>query len=329
MNDDTGQHSDGQGVVRSRQNQTENPMILSYKGLYELEEEDLSKYLSFRLRSLPTNPPIAYSRDEDPEDIIIKAMKSTADQNFKKRMEKHIYRLLNAEWLKCLLEDTYDCAYLSRLLFLIQRFEFFVARPVIFDMASNSKRLAGKFAFYGVDLYDQALSTLSYLQEGPPGYVERWEAILKSDKMRAYWLTAFTGWSLCGFQEGLQAMNMLIKRLESDDNIPLLKSALQYFYMQYHQLGYEIVSQALADEIAELPVELEHKLRFFQAIIGIPLLRKNHAKKIFDIIFRPVIRDQTKSVPMKAFRRGKEILSDLVKNHKTMQKLRDGVLAIV
>jgi hypothetical protein len=256
--------------------------ITHFSDLEELSPEELKQYIEDRLRLQILNPPIAHRSHEEPEDFIIEAIKRSKSNLFHASVHSCVITLLEIEWCKILSPNDDDSHFVSRLLIIVETFRFSEAQIIVNQMAANATILRNRPSIYSHDLYAQSLRTLAFIQEGPPGYVELWTAILRDRALSPYKSIAFQGLSACGIDYALIGVRHILEQSSETDTDQISTSMSEFFY-QYREKGnLSQLIDIVIENIAELTISARQ--RFCEAMKLIPAVTSGRLPEIIQIL---------------------------------------------
>ena len=282
------------GISKMIQIQHGKVMKEKINSLESLSEIELKKFIADRLTGRVTDAVHDTRTRYEPETLLIRAYQATPDEEFKARFRRVVAQLLCDEWYEISNGGKSEIKgeYLSRLLYLVERFRIKEAQPAVSSMAFNFKKFAGVSGYYTVDLAVQVLAALAPLQDEYSFYAVFWRDILKDKKWRRYGGAAFTGLRFYGFQESLCGLPLYIKAgMEYPEDITIDIGVMR-FVKQYRDRP---VLSAIADQFAKEPEDVRKRL--LDALKDIPSI----AEEVAEIEPR-LIKTHDEKVPEKQIR---------------------------
>ena len=261
--------------------------------LESLSEIELKKFISDRLTGRITDVVYDTRTRYEPETLLIRVYQTSSDEDFKVRFRRVIAELLCDEWYGISNDgaDGIKGEYLSRLLYLVERFRIKEAQPAVSSMAFNFKRFAGAKGYYTDDLAVQVLAALAPLQDEDSFYADFWKSILEHKEWRRYGGAAFTGLRFYGFVESLQGLPLYIKAgMEYPEDVTIDIGVMR-FVKQYRNRP---VLSAIADRFAKEPENVRKRL--LDALKDIPSIAEEVVKIEPRFIQTPVERKPAKSI---------------------------------
>jgi hypothetical protein len=286
--------------------------------LESLSEIELKEFIADRLTGRITDAVYDTRTRYEPETLLVRAYQTSPDEDFKARFRRVIAELLCDEWYRiseCGMRNAELTTpwppllrgnnselrtpnsvgeYLSRLLYLVERFQIKEAQPAVSCMAFNFKKFAGVEGYYTVDLAVQVLASLAPLQDEDSFYADFWMSILKDTRWRRYGGAAFTGLRFYGFQESLRGLPLYIKAgMEYPEDINLDVGVMRFVKQNRDRA----VLSAIADRFAKEPEDVRKRL--LDALKDIPSI----ADEVAEIEPR-LIKTSGERVPEKQIRNG-------------------------
>ena len=266
------------------------------ESLESLSEIELKEFIAARISGLVSDVARDTKTRYKPETLLIRIYQTTPDEEFKARFRRIVAQLLCDEWYEIFSDGRGEIKgeYLSRLLYLVERFQIKEALPAVSSMAFNFKKFVGIKGYYTPDLAVQVLAALAPLQDKDLFYSAFWRSLLEDKKWRRYGGAAFTGLRFYGFQESLHGLPLYIKAgMEYPKNITIDIGVMR-FVKQYRDHS---VLSAIADRFTKEPDDVRKRL--LDALKDIPSI----AKEVAEIEPR-LTKTQVKKVPEKQIRNG-------------------------
>ncbi|MBC8232638.1 hypothetical protein H8E77_24080 [bacterium] len=243
--------------------------------LESLCEIELKKFILDRLTGRVTDTVHDTRTRYEPETLLIRAYQTTSDEEFKARFRRVVAQLLCDEWYEISNGGKSEIKgeYLSRILYLVERFRIKEAQPAVSSMAFNFKKFAGVKGYYTADLAVQVLAALAPLQDEDSFYADFWKSILEDKKWRRYSGAAFTGLRFYGFQESLRGLPLYIKAgIEYPEDITIDIGVMRFVKQNRDRP----VLSAIADRFAKEPEDVRKRL--LDALKDIPSIAEEVTK---------------------------------------------------
>lgn len=194
--------------------------------LEQMSEPDLTEYVRRRLLGRPSAPPVAWTRDELPEDFLVHASDATMDSDFRLRLKQVVGRLLQT-WRPNVSEADYG----GRLVALTGALR-------VEDGPTLLRALADDAMGEEIMIGDEPLSALArrtLLDFAGEENDDSWPSLLRDPQ---HFDTAYFAMVLRGFRDGLTHLPLYLQIARETGLAPgRIEFRIEDFISRYAQLG--------------------------------------------------------------------------------------------